>query len=274
METTIESNCIQIRYDGLDAENHQIDLYNFGKSIQGIAKILATLATFSLTGKYEADKRNLSCKVLIQEPKANCFSILATIQAIDPSTVISTLDKSSTLSGIAGGSVVSLLSYLFSSLSGKKVKDMELNSNAVVQLKMLEVFEKMVVGLLPAARDVVQPIGVTCDTIKFNTKESSQSTILDSSDKVAILDNNFHVTESEFYTVIISQLDMKTHKCKVSLLEDLHRRFSAEICDPSVELPNNVYVTAMAARKSIKVKAKKKVFATKTEFVISDVVEN
>jgi len=43
---------IQIRYDGIDAEGHQIQLHLLGESMQGIARILAVSGHFAATGQY------------------------------------------------------------------------------------------------------------------------------------------------------------------------------------------------------------------------------
>lgn len=41
-----------LRYDGLDAEKHEIELSSLGESLKGYSKILATAGTFALNQKY------------------------------------------------------------------------------------------------------------------------------------------------------------------------------------------------------------------------------
>jgi len=43
---------LSIRYEGNDANEHQIDLNALGESLQGLARILAVSAHFAQTGKY------------------------------------------------------------------------------------------------------------------------------------------------------------------------------------------------------------------------------
>ena len=81
--TEIKFDPIQIRFDGLDAENHKIDLAQFGKSALGISKIMATTAQFIVTGNYSQTQRRLDYKVLIGSAEDNCLTFEAVIQALN-----------------------------------------------------------------------------------------------------------------------------------------------------------------------------------------------
>ena len=137
---------------------------------------------------------------------------------------------------------------------------------------MLEIIDNMAMGLLPAAKDAVHPIGNTCETLKFGTKLGEYHTELNIEDKKTINGPVFEVTDEQTHKVLISELDMLNFTCKVSPIEDLNSRYSARITDPQVELVNNKYAAAMAAKSIVKIRAKKKlVEGVIKEFVISDI---
>lgn len=264
-----------VRYDGLDAEKHEIDLFEFGKSAQGLAKIIATVADFSITGNYQDDKRNLCCKITIKEPKANCFSFMAIIHHIDKSPTLTTF------AGVSGASIfVGILAFVWSIIAGKKEEMKALKESlntAIVQLgrrddsqRLIEAVEKMALALVPAAKQAVAPIGVSCETMKFGDGKEYHTT-LNEDDRDVIYGEIFDVSDEEEYRVLISEFDMKNRTCKISLKDDLMRRFSAKVTDPQAELANNKYVSAMNSKSIVTIKAKTKMVGDKIrEFVVSD----
>lgn len=64
-----------LRFDGLDAEKHEIELNCLGESLKGFSKILATAGTFAITQKYTKNSAGHEVKVYAKEAKANCFLI-------------------------------------------------------------------------------------------------------------------------------------------------------------------------------------------------------
>jgi hypothetical protein len=267
---------VQVRYDGLDAEKHEIDLYEFGKSAQGIAKIIATVADFSLTGNFQPNKKDLCCKVSVKETKANCFSFMAIIEHIDKSPTL-TLFAGTVSATIFTGS----LAYVWACITNKKAEMKALEntlSKAIEELgrkdettKLLATLEKMALALIPAAKQAVSPIGNTCDTLKFGENGSYYATI-DKEDKAEIHGEKFTVTNETQYRVLIDEFDMRKKTCKVALRDDLQTRYSAKITDPQAELANNKYALAMAKKAIVTIKAKTKEYENITkEFVISDI---
>lgn len=267
---------IQIRYDGLDAEKHEIDLFEFGKSAQGLAKIIATVADFTATGNYQPKKKDLSYKVAIKETKANCFSFMAIIEQIDSSPTL-TLFAGTVSATIFTGS----MAYVWAIITNKKAEMKALQESlgkAIEELgrkdettKLLATLERMALALIPAAKQAVSPIGNTCETLKFGEAGSYYATI-DQEDKAAIHGEKFTVTEESTYRVLIDEFDMRKKTCKVALRDDLQNRYSARITDPQAELANNKYALAMAKKAIVTIKAKTKEFENITkEFVISDI---
>lgn len=137
--------------------------------------------------------------------------------------------------------------------------------------RLLDMIDKMAVGLVPAAKQAVRPIGRTCELLSFGDGKAYY-TQLNEDDKRAINNEVFDITETNSYRVLISELDMKKYTCKVSLRDSLDTRFNARILDPQIEIPNNKYALAHAAKNIVTVKAKQKVIkGIIREFIISDI---
>ena len=69
-----------IRFEGGDANAHQIDLNQLGASLQGFARVLAVSAHFAQTGKYNKQFDALSVKVVADPVQEHhCYEISATI---------------------------------------------------------------------------------------------------------------------------------------------------------------------------------------------------
>jgi len=274
---------IQIRFDGLDAENHKIDLAQFGKSALGISKIMATTAQFVATGNYRQTQRKIDYKVLIGRAEDNCITFQAFIQAIDSKDVITGLFA---CGGMVAANIMTdiyklVFKYLWSLFASKKdadekQKELEKKLDGLIQdkeniSKLIDTINKMADGLLPAAKNATQPINVSCDTIQFGDN-NNYFVKLDASDKQAIIDRDYEFTDLEEHRVIISEIDMKNATCMISLQDNLKIRFKARIVDPQIEQANNNYGTATNSKRAVTITAKKKLDKGNIkEFIISDI---
>jgi hypothetical protein len=55
---------VVIRYDGMDADGHVIDLGLLGQSIQGASKLLGSAGSIVLTGQFAKKTKSMSVRVL------------------------------------------------------------------------------------------------------------------------------------------------------------------------------------------------------------------
>jgi hypothetical protein len=274
---------VQIRFDGLDAQNHKIDLAQFGKSALGISKIMATTAHFIATGNYRQTQKKIDYKVLIGPAKDNCITFEAVIQAIDNKDIgIALLAFGGTLAANIITDVYRLVFKLLWNLftsskeSGKTQRELEERLSAARDKeaisKLIDTIHKMADGLLPAAKNATQPINISCETIQFGDTKKNYFVKLDASDKQAIIDRDFEFTDLENHRVIISEIDMKNATCMVSPQDDLKKRFKARITDPQIGQANNNYGIATNSKRTVTIAAKKKLDkGVIKEFIISDI---
>ncbi len=282
-EQEIRFDPVHIRFDGIDAESHKIDLAQFGKAALGISKIMASTAQFVATGNYRQTQRKLDFKVLIGPAEDNCITFEAVIEAIENKDVAVAFLA---CGGLLAANIITdvyrlvfkLLWNLFTSSkdSEKTQQELEQKLDGVYDKetisKLIDTVHKMADGLLPAAKNATQPINISCETLQFGDTHKNYFVKLDVSDKQAIIDRDFEFTDLEQHRVIISEIDMKNATCMVSLQDDLKRRFKARITDPQIEQANNDYGTATNSKRSVTITAKKKLDkGIVKEFIISDI---
>lgn len=251
--------CLSIRFDGIDAENHEIDLYALGQCLQGVARIAAVAGHFAATQEYSRYFVSHSVRVVAREPRANCFSM---------DIFWNFVKQHQLLSGSFGAITAILIPYVLSVAAGKREEMRLLKDsldNAIRQLgnkdektvsRLLDIVEKMTLDLKPSVRQSVAPIGVSCKTL--TVQSADRATTFDEIDKAAIMkDPDDQLTELRSFTVLITELDLERGTCKVRIDgESAEKRFAAIITDPMLGVSGNPYVAAFASGERIDVKAK------------------
>jgi protein 40A len=251
---------LTLRFDGLDATSHQIDLYSLGESLQGFARILSTVGHFSATQEYSKNFSVHVVKTYAQEVRANCFSV---------DMVIDWASQNQIFSGSAGVALGSILSWIFSR-NKNKTEEMKLlkealdkaieklgNRDQEVIDRLASTIEKMAEELRPAARQAVYPIGQSCRTISIFEKGNSVPLgVIDEEDKEAISKlQDGEVTGVQEFDIVISELDKQKATCKVSV-NGSDKRISASISDPLINTPDNVYYKTFVSNEILKVTGK------------------
>lgn len=251
---------LTLRFDGLDASSHQIDLYSLGESLQGFARILSTVGHFSATQEYSKNFSIHVVKTYAQEVRANCFSV---------DMVINWVQQNQIFSGSAGAVLAVILPWIFSRHKNK-TEEMKLLKDsldkAIEQLgnrdqevinRLASTIEKMAEELRPAARQAVYPIGQSCKTISiFDKGKNKPIGVINEQDKEEISKlQDGEVTGIQEFNIVISELDKQKATCKVSV-NGADKRISASISDPLINTPDNVYYKAFVSNEILKVTGK------------------
>jgi hypothetical protein len=251
---------VPIRYDGLDAERHQIELQWLGESCQGIARILAVTGHFVATGQYAKQMQSLDVKVYVDEPKANCFTIHA---------VIDFAKDQQLFAGFGVAALGGIITWLFHKASGtraemKAIKDsldkaigLLAGQNSELVPRLLATLERMADSLRPSLRAAVAPVGRTCRTMRVG-----DSGVIDEpmAEAIRSLDAD-EVTAERSWDVRITEFDFETAHAKVRFVDDEDegqedRRVRAVITDPSAHVLGNPYIRAFAKQTPLRVRGK------------------
>jgi len=248
---------ISLRYDGKDAENHEIDLNCLGESLKGFSKVLSTAASFSATQKYSKISTYQDVKVYAREAKANCFTLEAALNFVTQNQLFS---------GIAATILGAILQYIFARNSNKKdeMKALQQVLEKAIEVlgnkdsgtidKLISVIDKMAVELRPAVRQAVSPIGNTCDQISISTNKDGCLLKVDAADKEQIdkLEDDEVVGLRE-YRAYLTEFDAQNMTAKIILEgDDSKKRITSEISDPAASKKNNPYLNALSSYISTK----------------------
>lgn len=249
---------VSIRYDGLDAERHEIELAALGQSLQGMAKIISVSGHFCITQEYAKQMQVLQVRTVLRETRANCFTVDAVLQFVK---------NQGLFEGFVGALLTAIIGYVFHKRSGnaeemKALKDSldvairELgNRDQRVVDRLLSTIDKMADSLQPAVRQAITPIGPSCQSITVNggrpVNEKDAAAI-----RATAPDS---ITEVRDWSVLVTELDIENGTARVRLLpvDDADdRRVRARITDPSLGILNNRYSESLHFGRPLIVTAK------------------
>ncbi len=252
-----------IRYIGGDAQRHALELNQLGMSLQGFARILAVCGHLARTGRYNKQYDSLSVRVYavpVQEHR--CYEVLAQIQDV-------ALSKEA-WSGFGGVALTLLAQHVFGKRGQEEMKHLSdalkqsMGQNAAMVDRLLGTVERMADALQPAAKQALAPIGSSCDAIGIYSKgASSPEVVLDQRTKEALMGSiSSSIETTREYGGVISEMDMETGNCRVTLESDPSgARINATITDPVGKTPNNPYAMGMAQLKPLRFLAKAEIDA-------------
>lgn len=268
---------IVIRYDGLDATGHQIDLALLGQSLQGAGRLIAVSAHLAFTGVYVSRTPAMSVRVLAQPPQANCYELPASIVGVVPVLPLLT----DTGRALAKRALEAIVNYIFAHNAGRSqeaekamdVAKTAIDANREVTLRLLDVVDAMQRAAndqRPAVRSFAAPVGNSVSTAIIGDRV--EAFVIDAGAKEIIeREDDAEIGPAQTFTVALSELDIKTGSCKVALYGENNGRISAEITDPVVRMPRSPYSAALDAQGWIKVTAKPHIKGGKLEkLTISD----
>ncbi|MDE2166180.1 MAG: hypothetical protein KGJ66_07570 [Alphaproteobacteria bacterium] len=255
---------IIIRYDGIDAEHHEIDLALLGESLKGGARLLAVAANIAFTGEYLNRTPSMKIRVLAESTHARCFTITVGFAGTVPLLPLLTARGRK----LATDATKAIVNYMLAKLSAKPseaAKAMDLVRDAIqankeVTMKSLEVAERAVekagAEQRPAAKSFVAPVGSTVSTAFIGERE--KAVIIDVEARREIdREEPVEIEPSRTVTVLITELDVKTGACKVQIHgDDSDERYAGIITDPVVQNPKSPYSAALDSQGWLKVVAK------------------
>lgn len=250
---------IIIRYDGLDATQHAIEITALGDSLAGLGRIIGVAATFAVTDKLVLHSDARPLKVVVGPPEPNCVTLQAALAWVDQSAFVA---------GTASALTASLVAYIIKSYAGQKEEMKHLRAITEQALRqaghrddkiverLLDTVDKMADSLKPSVRKAVKPVGVTAQTMTVGgSSPGSARVVVDKAMRDAIdADAPLEVGDEVMVEVRFEEMNLVSRTCRIAFNEEDH--FSAEITDPVFLIPNNAYATAFAAQTSLQVRAR------------------
>lgn len=271
---------VVIRYDGMDADGHVIDLGLLGQSIQGASKLLGSAGSIVMTGQFAKKTKSMSVRVLAGQPEAHCWEIPAIITtvllpAVAPMFPI--IKEAATAA--ATKAVTAIVNYAISTVAGRKKEADMSREIAIKSLEemghtsrtAIEAMERLATSHKPAIRMFVAPVGQSCSNARIGDPAFGSISI-DSLMREAIdAPEEIEILETSDFEILISEFDFRNRSCKFSTRDRLDDRFTGEITDPIAQVPKNPYSAALDNQRWLWVRGKAQVKAGDLEkLYISD----
>ena len=251
---------IKIRYDGYDASDHAIEIGALAESLKGLGRIIGVAATFAATEKLvlHADARPI--KVVVGRPESNCLTLTAAMQWVDQHAFIA---------GTASTLTASLVTYIVTYFSGRKEEMKHLAASLEAAIRelghrddkvvaaLIDTVNRMAEGLRPAVKQAVKPVGTTAQTMTISGTKGRDPLVVDRAMREAI-DAEEPVEVGDEIAIVVRFVEMNwdSRTCRIVTTGEDEHRYTAEITDPEIQIPNNAYATAFAAQTSLTVRAK------------------
>lgn len=257
---------IVLRYEGLDADEHSIDLNQLGQSIQGAAKLLGSAGHIAVTGQYAKQQQALSVRVYAGPADAHCYEFVAIMATISPIALPTLPVFEAAAKEAAKSAVTGIINYVLAKNGGRK-SEMEVAGEIAIKAldemghtsrAAMEAMERVVTGQRPAARAFVAPVGQSCEIARLGERSDGAFSI-DRPTKDAIeAPEPTEIGPTSTYEVLISELDLKKRTCKFELRDqdDPEQRFNGEITDPLIGTANSPYSSAFNSQRWLDVLGK------------------
>lgn len=255
----------EIRYEGLDAEDHRIDMAALAESLDGFSRLYAVIGHFISTGQYAKQMQALNVKAYAQESEAKCFNI---------SAVLDFATSAGLFQGVMGAALTAIVAYTIHRSSGNKEEmkhlrdllEQQLGFSKQVTERMMDTIDRLADGLRPSVKKAVSPVGDTCSRIDLYAEGEKHQTLDQALKDSLASDVDSQITSEKVYAIEISEMDRIKRTCKVHLIgsdteeatedDGSPRRINADITDPAALVEPNVYMEAWYKSTKLNVKAK------------------
>lgn len=247
---------IPIRYDGLDASRHELDLIALGQSLQGAGKLIRAAASIVIIQPQLA-RSSLRMRVMAGPPQPGSYIFNTFVAPLSP-----------LLPGLTTGAnkaIEAIVSYTISRFTKKPEKTDKafelalkcVEENGLTARMAIEAVSKIAEGQRPAVRQFVVPIGESCETAQIGNLPSV-ALLVDRSDREEIdADDQTTIGDEASFEILISEIDLHNRTCKLQMRgESVDKRFAGSITDPAIGMAANNYAMALSERRWLMVKAK------------------
>lgn len=259
-----------LKYDGLDADDHTLDVRRFGEAMVGLDTVvnsgLVALAEYRQPKKGE----RLALRIRAKEPAQGSFEILAELSPVAMATVLPLVPE--IINSAAAEIIWRWLSWVLSMAGGrqneadphfaalmdltKEIHKGRAESEEANRKFLLEVLNHV----LPSARGIVAPVGPSADTLMIapdRATEPREHTTIDVPMADAIrAGEKLTVGDMETMRVRVDGLIHHSKQIKIENPDDPGKFVTAQVRDPAFLESENVYTAAVGVKGYLEVSAK------------------
>lgn len=252
----MEFEPIILKYDGLDADDHRLDLYQIAQSLQGAAQLLGTAASIVSTGEYAKRASTMSVKIMAGAPRAGSWEIPAIIVSVLPATTPDLFAEFG--KALATKVTTKIVNYVVSSFDEKKSsteieRALDTVQKAVAELgytsrHAVDAVVRMSAQQQASVKALVVPVGLSCETMQVGDKSNGAIKIDRSLRELIDAPVAIDVDPAERHEIMISEMDRLNQSCKFAFRgdENSDKRLTGVITDPIIQVPGDPYSAAFS----------------------------
>lgn len=251
---------INIRFDGLDADDHVIDMRLFGEAMIGLERTLSTgLNALATGGVPSRSKMMLAIKAT--PPRDGCVQFDAVIELAQ-----GTLPILKPALVLAGGEIAKrLVSAVIKRFSGQK-KQSATEVEKMLDLMTLEKDDRqreremllnVIDQLRPAATQMMAPVGRSAEMLSIGTADTdTDPTVFDVPMAQALRSRaELEVSEMQAMRLKVDGVTVHSRTLKVEDPDEPGRYVTAEVRDPAFNDTENVYTRSVTKVLEVQAKA-------------------
>lgn len=258
-----------IRYDGKDADDHVIDALQFGQSLTGAARLYKATAHYCAFGKVPNGnyKKQFNCYVTAQNK--GCYEAYIVVAALaQQNHLLGELSKDAlsyvffqTIAALKKlwvtkqpDSVVKELAEALTDIAKENAEVSKVLANGLVQSnnnlaslhgRLIDTLPELAATCRNNARDLVVPIGQSCDTLSQFHGTPNVCEITEPEAEAIRSKGELEVEEMERFTCHnITEINRTTGHCEM-VVDGFSGTIKGKITDPALSEPGNIYTHSM-----------------------------
>ena len=259
----------KITYRGYFADDHVLDAYSLGQSLQGYARISQSIFHLLISREIPSPQklRSSPYRLFARAPEKNGLEITFTLVPTEALQLV--LPVAVPLLPEIKFTIPIMWRYILNTLSGRGAMAQEDMKKMMDFLSRVEDHRhEELMALLPhragelawknkaAARQLVAPVGDSCKEERLWPSLPEVEYVIDEpTAEVLRRPEDLKLGEPIQMKVVITQINIETGTATVRDVET-GEKFKARITDPALEKPHNIYTTALDFHKPIIIEAK------------------
>ena len=256
-----------VRYDGLDATNHRLDMRRFGEAMVGIDRVVSFGLVAFANNRLPKKRERFPLQLRAQPPVEGSFNVPAILEP----TLALGLPLVHELFNTALRDIVWRWLSLVLNMTGGREKDAEPHfmrlsdilqemhkAQAVSEERNRQFLLEVLRISIPATKGIVAPVGASAETLEIKSSaDATESTLVDTPMADVIRSSEkLEVGDMEPFTVRVDGLIHHRQQLKIEHPDIPGTYISADVRDPAFLESDNVYLRAMNVRGLLNVLAK------------------
>lgn len=259
------ASSIWIRYEGLEADGHVVDLRRLGEAFIGIDRLVHGGLVALTTGQMPRKGARFVLQLRAKEPIAGSWETEVAIAAGWMLPVVHEMFYT------ASGEIAWRFISWVLNMTGGRAREAEMHYGPLAEVlreihrgrfESDEAQRRFLLDVLDrvqgAAKDAVSPVGRSAATFAFRPGggDPGETVIDEATAEVIRSGGELVVGEMEEFLVLVDGLIHHNKQLRVAIPQEPGRYYAADVRDPAFDAPENVYTQAVANRGWLKVRAK------------------